>query len=204
MSARARNAIATAFGVFHDRARRTDVAASARAASTFDLGWRLAWTLNGWSAPGLLDDYEAERRPLVEQSVGRSADPNWTAPDFLNVGLGELGGRIPHTWLPGAAGRTSTVDLLGQGLTLFTGPSHRAWEGALAALDPRVPVRVRRLDAATARVLGVRDGGALLARPDGVPVAAWPPGTQARDALAGGLAIATHRSAEARPAALAA
>ncbi len=159
----------------------------------FDLGWRLSWVLNGWSSAALLDGYEAERRPLVEQTVGRSAELDWTRPEFLRVALGELGGRIPHAWLPGATGRTSTLDLLGQGLTVFTGPSGRSWEAALASLDPDVPVRVRGLDAVTARVLGIRDGGALLARPDGVPVAVWPPGSHKRDALAAGLAAATGR-----------
>jgi putative polyketide hydroxylase len=169
----------------------------------FDLGWRLAWTLRGWADSGLLDGYEAERRPLVEHSVGRSADRNWTGPEPLRVALGDLGGRIPHAWLPGAAGRTSTLDLLGAGLTLFTGPAED-WDTALAVLDHEVPVRLRSLDAVTARALGIRDGGALLARPDGVPVGAWPPGTDAAAALAGGIASATGRAFDPRHAALAA
>jgi len=38
----------------------------------FDLGWKLAWVMRGWAAPGLLDSYEAERRPW---SSTTSRDP---------------------------------------------------------------------------------------------------------------------------------
>ena len=53
-------------------------------------------------------------------------------------------------WLPGEAGRVSTLDLLGDGLTLFTGPGEEAWTTRRGA----PPVTVRRLDAITARALG--------------------------------------------------
>jgi hypothetical protein len=65
-------------------------------------------------------------------------------------------------------------------------------------------VRLRALDAITARALGIRDGGALLARPDGVPAGAWPSGTDAAAALSAGIAAATDRACEPRRAALAA
>ena len=78
-------------------------------------------------------------------------------------------GRIPHTWPPGESGRVSTLDLLGDGLTLFTGPGESAgW----AACDDTPPVTVRRLDAITARALGILDGASLLVRPDGLPAMA--------------------------------
>ena len=41
-----------------------------------DLGWKLAWVLNGWAGSELLDSYEAERLPVAEHTVARSADPN--------------------------------------------------------------------------------------------------------------------------------
>ena len=41
----------------------------------FDLGWKLAWVLRGWTGDGLLDSYEPERRPVAEHNVARSADP---------------------------------------------------------------------------------------------------------------------------------
>ncbi|MBM3531180.1 MAG: 2-polyprenyl-6-methoxyphenol hydroxylase [Alphaproteobacteria bacterium] len=37
-----------------------------------DLGWKLAATLQGWGGPGLLDSYEAERRPVGKNNVAAS------------------------------------------------------------------------------------------------------------------------------------
>jgi 2-polyprenyl-6-methoxyphenol hydroxylase-like FAD-dependent oxidoreductase len=130
-------------------------------ADGFDLGWKLAWVLSGWDRPALLDPYEPERRPVAEHQVRRSIDPlgSRRSIDELHV---DLGGRIRHIWLPGQPGR-STVDLLGTGLTLlYTGirPPHRH----------AAPVTAHRLDALTARSLGIAPGQHLLLRPDGLPV----------------------------------
>src|SRR6202042_1697952 len=38
-----------------------------------DLGWKLAACLAGWGAPGLLDSYEAERRPLHRRVIDEAA-----------------------------------------------------------------------------------------------------------------------------------
>ncbi|MCY1143684.1 FAD-dependent monooxygenase [Actinoplanes sp. Pm04-4] len=40
-----------------------------------DLGWKLAAVLDGWADPGLLDSYEAERRPVQERVI-REATAN--------------------------------------------------------------------------------------------------------------------------------
>ena len=137
----------------------------------FDLGWKLAWFLRGWAGPGLLDSYEAERRPVAEHNVERSADPDGSrrAADLeLQV---DLGGRLKHVWTAGDQGLVSTLDLLGQGLTAFTGPAGSA-DGASSVTSASPPVTTRKLDSITARALGVPDGGALVVRPDGVPQAA--------------------------------
>jgi putative polyketide hydroxylase len=133
----------------------------------YDLGWKLAWVLSGWAGDTLLDSYEAERRPVAEHNAARSADPNGSVRTVAEELHTDLGGRIAHAWLPGEAGAVSTLDLLGDGLTLFTGPGEGAWATRRGA----PPVTVRRLDAMTARALGIAAGAELLVRPDGVPVA---------------------------------
>ncbi|HWT22226.1 MAG TPA: FAD-dependent monooxygenase, partial [Solirubrobacteraceae bacterium] len=122
----------------------------------FDLGWKLGWVLRGWAGAGLLDSYEAERRPVVEHNVARSAQRDGSARTAASELHVDLGGRIPHLWLEG---RVSTLDLLGAGLTLFTGPDHDAWAAAAASLPGPLPTTVRRLDAVSARALGVAAGG---------------------------------------------
>ena len=82
-------------------------------ADGFDLGWKLAWVLRGWAAAALLDTYETERRPIVEHNLARSADPDGSLRDVGDEVPADLGGRIPHLWLPGSTGRTSTIDLAG-------------------------------------------------------------------------------------------
>ena len=70
-------------------------------------------------------------------------------------------------------GRAPTLDLLGPGLTLITGPDRDGWEAAAGAIAGPGPVAVRSVDAISARALGVQGRGGLLVRPDGVPVGLW-------------------------------
>jgi hypothetical protein len=138
-------------------------------AGGFDIGWKLAWVLRGWADPALLDTYERERRPFVEHNLARSIDPTGSRRSVLPELQVDLGGRVPHAWVGGT--ERSTVDLVTDGLTLFTASGE--WTRAAAALDVAVPVTVRALDVVTARAIGVLAGGALLVRPDGAPVALW-------------------------------
>ena len=137
-------------------------------ADGFDLGWKLAWVLNGWHDDTLLDTYEVERRPVAEHNVTRSIDPEGSRREVSYELSVDLGGRLRHLWLPHT--RTSTLDLLGPGLTLLTTD-----ESPSAANSSGIPVRRQLIDSVTARALGIRTSTGLLLRPDGLP---WSEQTQ--------------------------
>jgi hypothetical protein len=117
----------------------------------------------------------------------------------------DLGGRIAHHWVAGPTGHVSTLDLVGPGLTLLTGPHDGPWRGAAEPASSGPPVAVHALDEMTARALGIGAGGALVVRPDGVPVA-WGRGragdlrSQLADAIAGVDPTGGRTSARARAA----
>ena len=136
-----------------------------------DLGWKLGWVLSGWAGEELLDTYEAERRPVAAHNLERSADERGSYRDPVDEIHVDLGGRIPHLWVEDEGARVSTLDLVGDGLTLFTGPDGTPDE-IPATADGSAPATVRRLPAVTARALGIAPGGALLVRPNGVPARA--------------------------------
>ncbi|WP_421740226.1 FAD-dependent monooxygenase [Cellulomonas sp.] len=132
----------------------------------YDLGWKLGWVLRGWADELLLDTYEAERRPVGLRNVLRSAVPS-DQRDVSGDYLDDIADRIAHRWLPD--GRTSTLDLLGDGLTLLAGPHARV--GTVASTE--LPVAVHHVESAVARALGIGDDGAVLVRPDGRATASW-------------------------------
>jgi 2-polyprenyl-6-methoxyphenol hydroxylase-like FAD-dependent oxidoreductase len=142
----------------------------------YDLGWKLAWVLKGWADSVLLDSYEAERRPAAAHNVALSAMPVGTPLPDGELVSGDIGGRIAHAWTVRGDRRVSTLDLLGPGLTLFTGPDPTRWESALRMVRGRLPVAIRSLDVVTARAIGIRGGSALLTRPDAHPAGWLSPG----------------------------
>ena len=164
-------------------------------ADGFDLGWRLAWVLQGWAAPALLDGYERDRRPLAEHNLVRSADENGSRRAPLVETNVDRGGRIAHQWL-GSPGDRSTLDLVGPGLTVFVGPDGGAWVRAAQVAGAAPPVSLHQLDALAARVLGITGDGALMVRPDGVVVAAWPDGASAAARLGEAVSTVSARSAQ--------
>jgi putative polyketide hydroxylase len=135
----------------------------------YDLAWRLAWVVHGWADEQLLDGYERERRPVAEFNTQRSSRADGSLLGTQAGLTADIGGRIAHAWVPRGDGLVSTLDLLSRGLTLFTGPH---WGGSLPTRGAALPpVNVERLDAITARALGLTTAGWLLARPDGHPIA---------------------------------
>ena len=140
---------------------------------SFDLGWKLAWVLRGWVSPGLLATYERERRPVAAHNVRRSSEPAGARPETGQALAWDLGGRLPHHWLAGGEARTSTIDLIGDGLTLLSGPSDPRWGRFAESMLSTMPIDVHVVDAGTADALSLPAAGALLARPDGRELRRW-------------------------------
>jgi 2-polyprenyl-6-methoxyphenol hydroxylase-like FAD-dependent oxidoreductase len=173
-------------------------------ADAFGLSWKLAWVLRGWADPALLDTYAEERGPVGRHnlSLARERSQGGT-PDGLTEDLGYVyrsaaidagdavderapshlfptvatpGARLPHAWLSGPDGPLSTLDLIGQGLTLITGPGGGAWLDAASQVAAGTPFPISAhvvgadLDSADGTFcerFGVGSDGAVLVRPDG-------------------------------------
>jgi 2-polyprenyl-6-methoxyphenol hydroxylase-like FAD-dependent oxidoreductase len=136
----------------------------------FDIGWKLAWVVRGWACEPLLESYERERRAVAEFNMQRSSQADGS---ILGTAIGlnaDIGGRVNHVWLLRDDDRVSTLDVLGDGLTLFVGPD---WDGVARLPGGSPPLAIERLDALAARGLGLSTSGSLLARPDGSPVELW-------------------------------
>ncbi len=126
----------------------------------YDIGWKLAWVLRGWGGEPLLDSYERERRPVAEFNTRRS---NRLDGSVLGNSIGlnaDIGGRVAHVWVAREGGLVSTLDLLGDWLTLLVGPE---WDGEVPSRRAgSPPVAVERLDAISARGLGLTTAGSRL------------------------------------------
>ena len=139
----------------------------------FDIGWKLAWVLHGWSGEPLLDTYEAERRPVGSHNVQRAAQPDGARRDAKDALPWDLYGRLAHCWLNRDGRTASTLDLLGDGFTLLTGPDEARWLDSRTSNGWSAPLAVHRLDQQTAKTLAIASTGATLVRPDGKIAGSW-------------------------------
>ena len=140
---------------------------------SFDLGWKLAWVLRGWAPPGLLDSYQTERRPIALHNVQRSARTTGARATASQALPWDLNGRLAHHWIHTTGRPISTLDLIGDGLTLLAAPGDPRWAGATAHHRGPVPLTAHLLDAETADALELRAQGAMLVRPDGRETGRW-------------------------------
>lgn len=144
----------------------------------FDVGWKLGWVLRGWAGPELLESYEPERRPIALHNVGRAAEAGGARRTTDEALPWDLDDRLTHVWLERCGARVSTIDLIGDGLTLFTDTAAAGWDGAVNATGWFAPLDIEVVDPTTAAAVGLEPGGAVLVRPDGHEVARWAaPGT---------------------------
>jgi hypothetical protein len=140
---------------------------------SFDLGWKLAWVQRGWADSQLLASYERERRPIAAHNVQRASEPTGARRETDKALPWDLNGRLPHHWLRTGGEPTSTIDLIGDGLTLLTGPSDSGWARFSQSTPFSAPIDVHILDSASAGALDLQPSGALLARPDGRELRRW-------------------------------
>ncbi|MEV0696916.1 FAD-dependent monooxygenase [Saccharopolyspora sp. NPDC050389] len=164
-----------------------------------NVSWKIAAILRGAAGLGLLDSYDAERRPRAEASIDdamslMSAPADSEVPDRLTRELGfryhstavlaESDGSalfedpLAPTGRPGTraahvrlATGESTLDLFGHGFVMLAGPS------AVPSLPPTPPsvggrpIEIRELPGESLRRYGISANGLVLVRPDGV--VAW-------------------------------
>jgi putative polyketide hydroxylase len=140
---------------------------------SFDLGWKLAWVLHGWADLGLLTTYEHDRRPVAAHNVQRASEPTGAQRATDQALPWDLNGRLPHHWLARGDERISTIDLIGDGLTVLAGPFDPRWARLARPASSTAPIDVHVLDGGGVDVLDVPPSGALLARPDGRQLRRW-------------------------------
>ncbi|GGQ26081.1 FAD-dependent oxidoreductase [Streptomyces mutabilis] len=106
-----------------------------------NLAWKLAAVLEGWAGEGLLDTYDAERRPVAEATSARAAarsvehsHPGFAPPPVMGGGApdGRPGGA------PGPGGPQRGI--------LNVALGYRYPQGAVVGADPATPVVPEGLD----------------------------------------------------------
>jgi FAD binding domain-containing protein/aromatic ring hydroxylase-like protein len=154
-----------------------------------NLGWKLAWVVRGWAADRLLDSFEEERMPVGRANAAASLEVRQgsdferaRAQDFgvHYVSAAVLGGhrlaglRAPHAWV-GLGGRAvSTLDLVGDRLTVLTGGADALSRSAVPTAVLALDRDFRDLDGGFAAAYGLGPKEAVVVRPDGYVAWAGP------------------------------
>jgi putative polyketide hydroxylase len=133
----------------------------------FDIAWKLAWVIRGWASPDLLDTYETERRPVGEHNVERSSEPNGHKQAFETAMPWDLNGRLPHCWINKGTQKLSTLDLIGEGLTILAGPRAARSDTIVSAPRVTAPLTTHVLDESDANTLGINPGAVKIFLPNG-------------------------------------
>jgi putative polyketide hydroxylase len=132
-------------------------------ADAHNVAWKLAAVLAGTAGSGLLDTYDAERRPVGDYAAAQGAlqlavrsrratpEEQAAAADAQVVTMGyrygggddlaadpatrhgEPGTRAPHVFVTRDGARLSTLDLFGTGFVLLSGVDGAVWSAAATA-----------------------------------------------------------------------
>ena len=133
----------------------------------FDIGWKLAWVIRGWAGRNLLDSYETERRPVGEHNVERSREPNGHKQQFEVALPWDLNGRLPHRWVEKKGQKVSTLDLIGEGLTILAGPQALLPDTIGSELRIAAPITTHVLNETDAKSLGIDPDAVNMLLPNG-------------------------------------
>ncbi len=127
---------------------------------------------------------------VVHLGTRYGAQPAPSVHDLARNLDGSPGSRVPHAWLEQAGRRLSTLDLVGPGFALLSGPAAQDWCVAARVIAARLGLDLkafriapdgdaRDTEGTWTDTAGVGDHGALLVRPDGF--VAWRTREAARD-----------------------
>jgi putative polyketide hydroxylase len=174
-------------------------------ADAHNLAWKIAAVESGYATERLLDTYDAERRPVARRTLqaamalmqdrhsanadvldhvdevsmmfGYSYAEGWDGePADPRKPSGQPGLRAPHVRLLRDGCEESSLDLIGDGLTLFCGPDATAWLDAACRLADRYEMPLEKVaighgvtdpDGRFTSAFGITPDGASLVRPDG-------------------------------------
>ena len=122
----------------------------------------------------MLDTYEDERRPIGLHNVDRAASAGGARRTTDEALPWDLDDRLAHCWLDHGGERVSTLDLIGDGLTLFAATEDPRWADVAAHSGFMAPVKVVVVtERHAALALDLLPTGAVLVRPDGHEVSRW-------------------------------